>query len=515
MRGYAREDCVAVGDSREDLAHGLRDRRLLARRQRARGRPHAAEELAGVDGLRVAEAGHGAGVYEAVVTTLAERGGEARAGGGGRGAAAALAARAGPAAGSGRRRAARGAGRTRGAPRPARPAWPSSWPGSRSRGRAIALVRVGDLAARRRVLVVGCRPRRRGGGPRIADELLAARARRRGAAGVELLLVRDANPDGHARRTRQNARGVDLNRNSSQGWRPMGGPTRRPAAARGPSPRRAGPARPHPPRAPRLVVWYHQPLGLVDAPESGRATVARRYAAPAGLPFRPLPHYPGSLSRWVNARVRAGSSFVVELPPGAGRARPARPRLAAVGERPARCSTAGWPRRAVTRVAPGRGRRSRGSAVSRGDAGRARGLGVEREGRRRPCRAATRPPRRGVAGGGRARGPRSGPPPLPGGRALRTRSLRRGPASSRRRVRADHGPAPGLPDPRGIRAPRRHPRCGGRRPRVRPVRGRAGGGTAAVAQGAAAGGLARRARRARRGRVEQPGVRRAPTARAC
>ena len=35
--------------------------------------PTLREELAGVDGLRVAEAGHGAGVYEAVVTTLAER----------------------------------------------------------------------------------------------------------------------------------------------------------------------------------------------------------------------------------------------------------------------------------------------------------------------------------------------------------------------------------------------------------------------------------------------------------
>ena len=187
--------------------------------------------------------------------------------------------------------------------------------GTSVRGRAIALVRVGDLAARRRVLVVGAVHGDEGAGRAIADELL--RRGRAGAVpgGVELLLVRDANPDGHARRTRQNARGVDLNRNSSQGWRPMRGPTasgRRPWSEPETRVLRDLIRR----ERPRLVVWYHQPLGLVDAPESGRATVARRYARLTGLPFRPLPHYPGSLSRWVNARVRAGSSFVVELAAG-------------------------------------------------------------------------------------------------------------------------------------------------------------------------------------------------------
>jgi phosphoglycolate phosphatase len=66
-RGYAAEACIAVGDSREDVgmatevgtfwlvANGVRD---------------------GVgDGVRVAEGRHGAGVYEAVMTELAERGG--------------------------------------------------------------------------------------------------------------------------------------------------------------------------------------------------------------------------------------------------------------------------------------------------------------------------------------------------------------------------------------------------------------------------------------------------------
>ena len=48
-------------------------------------------------------------------------------------------------------------------------------------------------------------------------------------------------------------------------------------------------------------------------PEAGWDGRARGYGRQVGLPVRPLPHYPGSLSRWVNERVRRGSSFVVEL----------------------------------------------------------------------------------------------------------------------------------------------------------------------------------------------------------
>ena len=72
--GSIPRDCVAVGDSREDLGRRGRRRHVLARRQRARARPRHRAPLAGAHAnVRVAEASHGAGVYEAVVTTLAER----------------------------------------------------------------------------------------------------------------------------------------------------------------------------------------------------------------------------------------------------------------------------------------------------------------------------------------------------------------------------------------------------------------------------------------------------------
>ena len=51
------------------------------------------------------------------------------------------------------------------------------------------------------------------------------------AGGVELWTVASINPDGHERRTRKNARGVDLNRNFSVGWSGAE-PTARPSAER-------------------------------------------------------------------------------------------------------------------------------------------------------------------------------------------------------------------------------------------------------------------------------------------
>ena len=73
-RGYAREECIAVGDSREDMdAAGVVGTFWLVANALERD-PTLREAIAGRDNVRVAEERHGAGVYEAVVTTLAERG---------------------------------------------------------------------------------------------------------------------------------------------------------------------------------------------------------------------------------------------------------------------------------------------------------------------------------------------------------------------------------------------------------------------------------------------------------
>jgi protein MpaA len=197
-------------------------------------------------------------------------------------------------------------------------------------GRPIAVQAIGDPAATRSVLVVGCVHGDECGGRAVVARLRTAPERV--PQGVRLLLVRNANPDGLVRGTRQNARGVDLNRNAAEGWRNLG-----PRGARFHAGRRAfSEPETRALRAlillarPDLTVWYHQPLGLVDLPEAGSVAPARRYAALTGLPVQRLRAYPGSLSRWQNARVRAGSAFVVELPGGRLRAPDAERHAAAV-----------------------------------------------------------------------------------------------------------------------------------------------------------------------------------------
>ena len=72
-RGLPREDTIAVGDSREDLAvAGVVGTFWLVANALERD-PTMLGELGAHANVRVAEAAHGAGVYEAVVTTLAER----------------------------------------------------------------------------------------------------------------------------------------------------------------------------------------------------------------------------------------------------------------------------------------------------------------------------------------------------------------------------------------------------------------------------------------------------------
>ncbi len=70
VRGYAREECFAVGDSREDLACATQVGTFWLVANAIERDPSIREALAGHGNARVCEAGHGAGVYEAVVSTL-------------------------------------------------------------------------------------------------------------------------------------------------------------------------------------------------------------------------------------------------------------------------------------------------------------------------------------------------------------------------------------------------------------------------------------------------------------
>jgi hypothetical protein len=70
-RGYAREECIAIGDSREDaeMASAVGSFWIVA--NALERDPTLAAEIASRPEVRIAEGSFGAGVYEAVVTTLA------------------------------------------------------------------------------------------------------------------------------------------------------------------------------------------------------------------------------------------------------------------------------------------------------------------------------------------------------------------------------------------------------------------------------------------------------------
>jgi hydroxymethylpyrimidine pyrophosphatase-like HAD family hydrolase len=72
-RGLARDECVAVGDSREDLSVAPSVGALWLVANAVELDPSLRGEIARHPNARLAEAAHGAGVYEAVVTSLAQR----------------------------------------------------------------------------------------------------------------------------------------------------------------------------------------------------------------------------------------------------------------------------------------------------------------------------------------------------------------------------------------------------------------------------------------------------------
>ena len=71
-RAYGPDECIAVGDSREDLGLASVVGMFWLVANALERDPRLASDVPAAGAVRVAETGYGAGVYEAVVTTLAE-----------------------------------------------------------------------------------------------------------------------------------------------------------------------------------------------------------------------------------------------------------------------------------------------------------------------------------------------------------------------------------------------------------------------------------------------------------
>src|SRR5688572_9973385 len=181
------------------------------------------------------------------------------------------------------------------------------------RGRPLRVLELRDRRATRRVLVVGCIHGNECAGRSITRRLAAQGAR----VGTALWLVDDANPDGSFARRRQNARGVDLNRNFPFGWRRLD----RPGGLFWSGPRPLSEPESRALRAlilrvrPHVTLWYHQRMRLVDL-SGGDPALPRRYARLVGLPVRRLVRPPGSVSSWQNRALPGSTAFVVELAAG-------------------------------------------------------------------------------------------------------------------------------------------------------------------------------------------------------
>jgi protein MpaA len=192
--------------------------------------------------------------------------------------------------------------------------------------RPIIAIEMGDPDSPAHAVIVGCIHGNEPAGIAIAKALAA----RPVPAEADLWVITDLNPDGVAAGTRSNAHGVDLNRNFPFRWRSLGPqgslyytgphslsePESRLAAA---LVRRL---------RPRLTIYYHQHLAVVDDSQGPRL-IERRYSHATGLPLSSLTDYPGSATGWQD-HLLGPTAFVVELPAGALSTRKVRVHVAAV-----------------------------------------------------------------------------------------------------------------------------------------------------------------------------------------
>lgn len=186
--------------------------------------------------------------------------------------------------------------------------------GRSTRGRPILVHRLGPANAATTVLVVGSIHGSEPAGIPIAQALLTQTP----PLGVRLIVVPTMNPDGDALHRRQNARGVDLNRNF-----PGGVHAGRPGDVYYSGPKDASEVETRLMRSlleqvrPDALIVYHQHLDVVDHC-GGDVAISRAYAADTGMRLTHLARYPGSMATWLHRLLPDCTILTVELPAAVG-----------------------------------------------------------------------------------------------------------------------------------------------------------------------------------------------------
>ena len=178
-------------------------------------------------------------------------------------------------------------------------------------GREIVARHYGALDAPVQLVVLGQMHGSEPGGRTVAAEV----ASRRIPDGVGVWVVGSMNPDGAARGTRANARGVDLNRNFPEAWAPSGRGVYWSGHRAASEPETRGMIRFLTAVRPTAVLSYHQAFDVVDITHPRSRAAGRRLAAWMGERAASVPcsgpcH--GTLTQWVDRTLKS-IAITVEL----------------------------------------------------------------------------------------------------------------------------------------------------------------------------------------------------------
>jgi len=137
-----------------------------------------------------------------------------------------------------------------------------------------------------RVLVIGCIHGDEFVGNRVVDILRDIPLE----GNIDLWMVRSMNPDGQQLRTRQNANGVDLNRNFPGNWQKIGKPGswQYSGSDSASEPEVQGVVKLGELVKPQFVIWYHQDYFRIGPGTGHDGDVRARYASLVGLPLLEL-----------------------------------------------------------------------------------------------------------------------------------------------------------------------------------------------------------------------------------
>jgi protein MpaA len=181
-------------------------------------------------------------------------------------------------------------------------------------GREIRAWRLGEKAAARRVVLLGVMH----GDEKPPARILTTLRDRPAFAGVDLWVVPVVNPDGAEAGSRQNARGVDLNRNFPHIWKADTRVRYHSGAEPASEPETRATMRFLDDVDPELVLSFHQPFDALDTTLVKQTWLARDVADALGLAMRPIPCAQGpchgTLTGWFNA-AHDGMALTVELGP--------------------------------------------------------------------------------------------------------------------------------------------------------------------------------------------------------